>query len=180
MVPASRAAGVQKRSAKRVAFALRANLRGQIWVVTPKASLRYAFGLQSPDQQDERTALVIVPAGGSLESKSEAFGHCKSYALRATLLHSSLTGGWNDDQGRADQEMAPLSSFGVTAGTPMIVTVKVHAQRCHFFKKWHLSFILRGGAQLHGCYRESQKRQRCGPRRRRREKMGWGRIGLVG
>ena len=44
-------------------------------------------------------ALVIVPAGGSLESKSEAFGHCKSYALRATLLHSSLTGGRNDDHG---------------------------------------------------------------------------------
>jgi len=35
MVPATSAPGVQKRSAQRVAFA-----------VTPKASLRYAFGLQ--------------------------------------------------------------------------------------------------------------------------------------
>jgi len=48
---------------------------------------------------EEAEALVIVPAGGSLGSKSEAFGHCKSYALRATLLHSSLTGGRNYDQG---------------------------------------------------------------------------------
>ena len=43
---------------------------------------------------------------GNLESKSEAFGHCKSYALRATLLHSShRTTGRNNDQ---DQDPIPL------------------------------------------------------------------------
>ena len=52
-----------------------------------------------------RPALVAIanrgldrcPGRGGLESKSEAFGHCKSYALRATLLHSSLTGDRNYD-----------------------------------------------------------------------------------
>jgi len=49
----------------------------------------------------------------------------------------------------------PLSCSRVAVGPAMDVTVKVHAQRGHFFKKWPLSFIFQGGTQIHGCYRES-------------------------